>query len=340
MDRVIEQKLRSLQGLRDKIIDGHPVLSIAKTKSYQENNWFTEEQCDHALYAIAEHYLDELSLNNFVNHYSIRDNIENHVLGLIPAGNLPLVGFHDLLCCFLSGKSVQIKLSDKDKYLLPALIELIGEEYPDISEQVNFVDKLVNFDAIIATGSNNTNRYFELYFKEYPKILRKNRSSVCILSGNESDEELEAIADDAFKYFGLGCRSVSKLFVPKGYDIKKVFPAFEKYGHYKNHHKFRNNFEYNNANLLLNNDEFLTDDVFIIKEDSSMISRISTLHYEFYDSLEDLIEHLDLNQDKIQCISTHLKINALDTIGLGETQKPKLTDFADGVDTVQFLLSL
>lgn len=340
MIQVIETKLKSLQGLKEKILSGHPVLEIARSKSYQENNWFTEEQCNYAFQSIVEGYLDDSDLKAFVEYYSLRDNIEDHVIGLIPAGNIPLVGFHDLLCCFLVGKSVQVKLSDKDKYLLPAIVELIGEDYPGIFEQVKFVDKLDGFDAIIATGSNNTNRYFEHYFKAYPKILRKNRSSVCVLSGTESKEELEAIADDTCKYFGLGCRSISKLYVPKGYDIKEVFPSFEKFSHYKHHHKFRNNFEYNNANLLLNNDEFLTDDVFILKEDPSMLSRIATLHYEFYEDVDQLIEHLTLNQDQIQCIGTRMDLTPLKTIGLGETQKPKLLDFSDGVDTVQFLLSL
>jgi hypothetical protein len=333
-------KLKSLQGLKEKILADHALLKTAKIKSYQENNWFTEEQCNHALNSIAEYYLDQDLLKEFIEQYSIRDNIKNHVIGLIPAGNLPLVGFHDMLCCFLSGKSMQIKLSDKDKYLMPAIVELLAEDYPDVSNQISFVDRLENFDAIIATGSNNTNRYFEHYFKDYPKILRKNRSSVCVLSGKETAEELEALADDAFKYFGLGCRSISKIYVPVDYDIKEIFPAFEKYDHYKHHHKFRNNYEYNNANLLLNNDEFLTDDVFILKEDSSLISRISTLHYEYYNSIEQVTNHLDELQDQIQCISTHLDIPSLNTINLGDTQKPKLTDFADGVDTVQFLLSL
>ena len=336
----IEERIASLEFLRGRILAGDERIDLAKQKSFRNNNWFTPEQTEHALSAITEYYLNPEAINEFISHYSIKDNIQSHVVALIPAGNIPLVGFHDFLCCYLVGKKCQIKLSEKDEFLLPALVDIMSDQFSGVFEHLDFVDKLTGFEAVIATGSNNTNRYFEHYFKDYPKILRRNRNSVAVLSGQESKEDMEGLADDAFKYFGLGCRSVSKIFVPQDYDIKQVFPAFEKYWHYKDHHKFRNNFEYNNANLLLNEDVFLTDDVFILKEDANLVSRISMLYYEHYQDLDSLSEYLKLNSESLQCVSSNVSIQEVKTIPLGDSQKPSLMDYADNVDTVQFLLSL
>lgn len=336
----IQKKIDSLVRLGEIILEGNKLLEEAKIKAYRDNNWFTEEQVDKALNAIAKGMLDRNVLQSFSDIYHLDSNIQRHKVGLIPAGNIPLVGFHDVICCFLSNKQVRIKLSDKDKNLLPALIKLIAKDFPEINEYIDFVDKLSDFDAIIATGSNNTNRYFEHYFKAYPKILRKNRSSLAVLDGSESEDELRSLANDAFSYFGLGCRSISKVYIPLDYDVTKLFPAFSDFQHYKDHHKFRNNFEYNTANLLLNEDEFLTDDVFILKEDKSLLSRISILHYERYNGLDKLANELESIEDQLQCVSSNKAIGKLKTIPLGLTQQPSMTDYADGVDSVQFLLGL
>lgn len=326
--------------LGDCLLQGHPLIDKAIQKSYIENNWFTERQCALAIENIALGYLQKASLLEFADRYQLDDSLSTQTIGLIPAGNIPMVGFHDMICCFLSNNKVNIKLSDKDKYLLPAMVDIIAERYTEVKEYIHFVEQLKTFDAIIATGSNNTNRYFEYYFKKFPSLLRKNRSSVAILSGDEHIDDLKLLADDAFSYFGLGCRSVSKIYLPKGYDPKKLFPAFSNYHHYKHHHKFRNNFEYNNANLLLNNDVFLTDDVFILKQDDRMVSRISMLHYTYYDDQESLTKHLIQHREDLQCISTNMRIPDLQTIALGQTQRPNLMDFSDGIDTMKFLLSL
>ena len=252
------------------------------------------------------------------------------------AGNIPLVGFHDFLCVLLSGNNVLAKLSSNDKVLLPYLSNYLIQQEPSLAARIAFTEgKMEGFDAVIATGSNNTSRYFEYYFGKKPNIIRKNRNSIAILTGKESTEELTALGEDIFRYYGLGCRNVSKIYVPKGYDFEPFFNAIFSYKDIVDQHKYANNYDYNKAVYLMSNFKILDNGFLILKEDDGQASPISVLFYAYYDAEETLEQELNAQEEQIQCI-----VSKKGGIGFGETQKPKLHDYADGVDTMEFLLKL
>ena len=255
------------------------------------------------------------------------------------AGNIPLVGFHDFLSVLISGHKVLVKTSSNDQHLIKFLANYLISIEPELADRITFTDgKLENFDAVIATGSNNTARYFEYYFKNKPSIIRKNRNSIAILNGNESHEDLVNLGEDIFRYFGLGCRNVSKLFVPKGYSFDAFFRAIFEYQDVIHYEKYSNNYDYNKAVFLMSNFKLLDNGFLTLKEDSSYSSPISSIFYEYYDSLSDLKSRLKNDEDQIQCIvSNDLTENS---IAFGQTQKPKLWDYADNVDTLEFLISV
>jgi len=337
----VQEKINLLADLGQIIKDGlDQRLEHAILKSHRDNNWFTKEQVEYALQSVAEYYLDKAALSKLILDYAIDERADHKVVGLIPAGNIPLVGFHDMLCVFLSDHYVQIKSSKKDDHLAAALVDILVGFDDRAKAYFTFVDKLAGFDAIIATGSDNSSRYFEYYFKDYPRVIRKNRNGIAVLTGSESDETLTSLGHDVFRYFGLGCRNVSKIYIPKSFDVKRLFTLWNTYDDYINHHKYANNFEYNSANLILSQQEFLTNNVFILKEDKAIVSRISTIHYEYYDEVNDLVKELKQIKESIQCIASDIEITDLPVVPIGEAQKPSLTDFADGVNTLNFLLNL
>jgi hypothetical protein len=249
------------------------------------------------------------------------------------AGNIPLVGFHDFLCVFLSGHLAFIKPSSKDDVLIKHLVNKMAEWNSEVNSLVQFAEMLKGCDAYIATGSNNTSRYFEYYFQKYPHIIRKNRTSVAVLNGNESNEELEHLADDVYQYFGLGCRNVTKLYVPKDYDFVPLLKAFKKYDHLIDIQKYKNNYDYNLAILLLNKRYYMTNGSILMVEDPSYFSPISQLHFEYYFDEKEIEKKLHDNE-AIQCI-----VNDENT-GFGKAQKPSIWAFADGIDTMKFLQTL
>ena len=255
------------------------------------------------------------------------------------AGNIPLVGFHDFLCVLVSGHSVIVKLSSNDKILLPFLAEYLQFHFPFLKEKIHFTkEKLSDFDAVIATGSDNTARYFEYYFGNKPNIIRKNRNSVAILTGDETEEDLHNLGKDIFTYFGLGCRSVSKIFVPEGYDFQNFFKAIYDFHPIIEYTKYANNYDYNKAVYLMSLFKLQDNGFLLLKEDTSYSSPIASLFYEFYSDKNTLQKQLDKDKDKIQCI-VNQKINP-NFISFGQTQQPSLSDYADGVDTLQFLIEL
>ena len=254
------------------------------------------------------------------------------------AGNIPLVGFHDFLSVLMSGNHIIAKLSSSDKYFLPLIAKYLEYLDPYFKKAISFSERLESFDAVIATGSGNTSRYFDYYFKDKPSVIRKNRNAVAVLSGKETPEQLEAMADDIFKYFGLGCRSISKIFLPKGYDLDLLFKAIYKYNYLLDYDKYRNNYDYNKAVYLMSLFDIRENGFFMLKEDKSYSSPIASLFYEYYDDIEVLEQQLTDDKDKIQCITSEM--NIVGAIGLGDTQKPSLSESADGVDTLDFLLSL
>jgi hypothetical protein len=305
--------------------------------SQSHNGWFTKEQVYFAVNSWAE-ALTETNLNEWLSHYDF-SKAKPKTVGLILAGNIPLVGFHDFLSVLISGHKVLVKTSSNDQHLIKFFANYLISVDKDLEERITFTDgKLENFDAVIATGSNNTARYFDYYFKNKPSIIRKNRNSVAILTGNETQEDLVNLGEDIFRYFGLGCRNVSKIFVPKGYNFDSFFKAIFEYQDVIHYEKYANNYDYNKAVFLMSNFKLLDNGFLTLKEDSSYSSPISSVFYEFYEGLEILKNRLKNEGDQIQCIvSDHLIDNS---IAFGQTQKPKLWDYADNVDTLKFLNSI
>ncbi|MEL6916460.1 MAG: acyl-CoA reductase [Bacteroidota bacterium] len=305
------------------------------TMAKHQNGWFTKENI---LFAMA-HWGNVLTvdkLEGWLANYPL-ENIGSKKIALIMAGNIPMVGFHDFLATLITGNRAFIKLSSNDTILLPLIAAHLIELEPSFTDKIIFSDgKLQEFDAVIATGSNNTARYFEHYFGKKPHIIRKNRNSVAVLTGRETTEQLSALGEDIFRYYGLGCRSVSKLFVPKGYDFDDFFKAIYAYAPLIEQQKYANNYDYNKAVYLMSEFDILENGFLMLKEDTSYASPIATLFYEHYDSLEDLHGILKENEEKLQCIVSENIIP--NTVPFGKTQKPGLTEYADGVDTVEFLL--
>jgi hypothetical protein len=302
--------------------------------SQSHNGWFTPEQVYFSIQSWGN-ALTETNLNQWLSTYDFSKIVPKKI-GLILAGNIPLVGFHDFLSVLISGHDVLVKTSSSDQHLLKFLAKYLIAIQPELNSKITFVEgKLEGFDAVIATGSNNTARYFEYYFKDKPSIIRKNRNSVAVLNGTETHEELVGLGEDIFRYFGLGCRNVSKLFVPKDYNFEAFFKAMFEYSEVIQYEKYANNYDYNKAVFLMSNFELLDNEFLTIKEDTSYSSPISSVFYEFYDSLEEVKSRLSNDADQIQCIVSKDLIE--NSIVFGQTQQPKLWDYADNLDTLAFL---
>lgn len=318
--------------------DGFLAATIKRTAMH--NPWFTEENQRQAIDAITEQMLNPDKLRAWWDKYAITEPVQQHRIGLVLAGNLPLVGFHDVLCVFASGHQAVIKLSEKDPYLLPAMLRSLKQVAPDAEQYFSTVEKLSDFDAVIATGSNNSARYFEAYFGRYPHIIRRNRNGIAVLTGEESPEELLALGRDVFDYFGLGCRNVAKLYLPEGYQFEPLLEALHQYRTIVNHTKYKNNFDYNYALYVLNKVAYQANGCVILTENPSLQSPISCLHYEYYSDLAALEANLQQKQDQIQLVVSKHDFSGVPVFPFGEAQQPALDDYADGVDTMAFLLTL
>jgi hypothetical protein len=302
------------------------------------NGWFTE---DNILFSLQQwgDLLTEENLKEWLSNYSFSNESKPKTVGIVMAGNIPLVGFHDFLCVLLSGNKVLAKLSSNDKILLPHLSKYLVLQEPSLVDKIEFIDgKMENFDAVIATGSNNTSRYFEYYFGNKPNIIRKNRNSVAVLTGNETEEELKALGEDILRYYGLGCRNVSKIFVPVNYDFDALFDALYHYKDIIHQHKYANNYDYNKAVYLMSEFKILDNGFLVLKEDEALTSPIAALFYSNYGDETSLREKLEELDEQIQCVvSSGIRENE---VNFGETQKPSLKDYADEIDTMDFLLKL
>ncbi|MBC7534152.1 MAG: acyl-CoA reductase [Ferruginibacter sp.] len=305
----------------------------AKESAFQKNPWFTHELIDIATDNIVEQLLQKEQLEKWAAHYHLDDNIVPKNVGIVMAGNIPMVGFHDLLTVFLSGHTQTIKLSSKDDVLLKHLLKKLYSMDIEIQNLISIAEMLKGCDAYIATGSNSSARHFEQYFSKYPSIIRHNRTSLAVLTGSETETDLEKLSDDIHLYFGLGCRNVTKLFVPAGYDFIPLLHSFNKYKSFRDHHKYANNYDYQLSILLLNNVYYMTNSSTILVENENLFSPISVLHYEFYTDEIELAKKL-ANETDVQCIA------GINFTNFGEAQKPGLFSYADGVDTMEFLLSL
>ena len=311
---------------------------VHQIKVAQENNsWFTK---DNILFTLNNwsKSLNKKNLTNFTESVTLRNESPKNV-AIIMAGNIPLVGFHDFLSVLISGHSVVVKQSSSDKHLLPFLAKYLEYVEEGFKGKITFTEeKLSDFDAVIATGSSNTARYFEYYFKNKPNIIRKSRNSVAVITGKETDEDFTKLSDDVFQYFGLGCRSVSKLYVPKGFNFDAFFNGMYGKKDFINNAKYANNYDYNKAVYLMSEFDLLENGFLMIKEDESYSSPIATIFYEYYDNETDLKIKLHQDKEKIQCVVAK---DFLETeIAFGQTQNPQLTDYADGVNTLEFLSNI
>ena len=327
----IEERMDALVQLGEYLGTSTLAWEDSIDRAAQANAWFNREHILLATNNIRKYFLDRSKLNTWLSSYHLPDRPRK--VGIVMAGNIPLVGFHDFLCGFLSGHHLLLKLSSKDGILLHHLLDKLTEWNPDVAEQVQIADRLNGCDAYIATGNNNTARYFEQYFGQYPHIIRRNRTSVAVLDGTESTAELEALADDVFQYYGLGCRNVTQVCVPEGYYFEPFLIAMSKYSRITNFHKYNNNYDYHLAIYLLNRVPYLTNGSLLMVQSDMPFSAVSVLHYRYYMDKQAIITELEQSTD-IQAIAGH------DFHPFGSLQQPSLTDFADGVDTMAFLCGL
>ena len=303
-------------------------------KAGNENRWFTEEAVGMAVHGLSK-MLQKDSLDRWVENYIFENTPKK--IGIVMAGNIPAVGFHDLLSVLISGNIALIKLSSQDKILIPMVTDLLIAIEPQFEAQIQYVAKLENMDGVIATGSDNSARYFKQYFGQQPNIIRKNRTSCAVLTGKESDDEIMALGKDIFTYYGLGCRNVSKLYVPKDYDFVHLLDRLESYSDIINHSKWVNNYDYNKSIYLVNREPHLDNGFILLKESTEMVSPLSVIFYEEYADMKELQSTLASHENKIQCIAGS---STSKSIKFGDTQFPEVWDYADGVDTLEFLQEL
>ncbi|MEO7766246.1 MAG: acyl-CoA reductase [Ferruginibacter sp.] len=328
----LQNRIELLLHLKEYLEADNEEWQAVKLKATQHNGWFVPGFIDLSVKNIVDHFLEESQLRNWVNHYHLDDHIISKNVGIVMAGNIPLVGFHDFLSVFISGHHQIIKLSAKDDILLKHLIQKLYDIEASMYHYVSFAPMLKGCDAYIATGSNNSARYFDFYFSKYPSIVRKNRTSVAIIKGDETVDELENLSDDIHSFFGLGCRNVTKIFVPEEYDFVPILKSFHRYAWFADHHKYKNNYDYNLSIQLMNSRFYMTNSSTLLVESESVFSPISQLNYSFYTNSDQLTRELRQSKE-IQCIA------GLDLL-LGDAQKPGVMDYADGIDTMQFLLTL
>jgi hypothetical protein len=333
MNLTLQARIDLMVQLGDYLSSGSSELDAVKVNASQKNSWFIPRFIDFALSGIAGQYLQRSKLEAWMRKYSLPAARVPKNVGIVMAGNIPAVGFHDFLCTFLAGQDMTLKLSSKDEVLISHLVEKLKSWEPALKKHIQIKDMLKGCDAYIATGSNNSARYFQYYFRRYPHIIRYNRTSVAWLEGDESREELERLSDDVFLYFGLGCRNVTKLYVPEGYDFIPLLEAFKRYSFLKDFHHYSNNFDYNLSLALLNKSPYMTNEMVLLLDRESVFSPIGVLHYERYEQGKEIKDFLH-DDDNIQCIVGRRYLP------FGSSQKPSLDDYADGVDTMRFLNSL
>lgn len=331
---ILQERIQLMARLGEYMLGKDEAWMEVRERAYRENAWFIPEFQDLAIQQIATNFLQPDLLQQWAVNYGVKDTPANpHTVGIVMAGNIPLVGFHDFLAVFISGHPMVIKTSSKDEWLIKHLVKKLYEWEITIQNQVSFAEQLKGCDAYIATGSNNAGRYFEYYFGKYPNIIRKNRTSVAVLDGSETKEELSLLADDIQRYFGLGCRNITQLYVPEGYDFVPVLHELKRYEYLMDYHKYKHNYDYHLALLIMGNKYYMNNDSLVLTENISPFSPVSQVHYQFYKDKEALTKMLSENQD-IQCVVGH------GFIPIGQAQSPGLTDYADGVDTMAFLQHL
>jgi hypothetical protein len=329
-----EQRVDLLERLGKYILSDTEGWETVKEKASHDNPWFIPQFIDYQIEHIGTNFLDRGKLEQWIEKYNVpAENNSPKNVGVVMAGNIPLAGFHDLLSVFISGHRQTVKASSKDFHLVNGIVNILKEWNASVNDYIMLADQLKGCDAYIATGSNNTSRYFDYYFGRFPNIIRRNRTSVAILTGEESAGELRALSDDVYLYFGLGCRNVTKLYVPLQYDFLPLLEAFKKYNWVFDHNKYKNNYDYQLAVMMINNIYYMTNGSILLAENKRLFSPVSQLHYEKDENIKAIENSLQINND-IQCIVGR------NYIPFGQAQKPGLDDYADKTDTLQFLLEL
>ncbi|MDG1045217.1 MAG: acyl-CoA reductase [Bacteroidia bacterium] len=327
--------IQAFYHLSSKLDPSNQDLGDAINQTFSNNSWLTPEN----YWKSINHWKSSLNKENikdFIAKYSIANNPKT--IGIIMAGNIPMVGFHDLLCVLLMGHKAQIKLSSDDPYVIAYFIGVLKSINSNFKDRIIIADKLHSIDAVIATGSNNSYRYFESYFKQLPRLLRKNRKSIAVLDGTETEIQLKSLADDVFTYYGLGCRNVSQIFIPSDQSIEKVLDAMISHIDVINHHKYANNYTYHKALLLMNNEQHLDTGFLLPKKRRNLSAPLACIHYDYYNSIDIVKNFIQENKEQIQCIVGNYSTS--DVVPFGKAQSPDLKDFADNINTLEFLSTL
>ncbi len=336
----LNNRIAALGALGTQLMSQGGVPENVALKAKVLNPWFTVENVQKATIEIAKAYLDEKKLKAWLSDYTSPKSESPKNVGLLLAGNIPLVGFHDVLCTYVAGHKAIIKASERDQVLLEYILSVLGEYDDQSQEKFEFVERLSDYEAVIATGSDSSGRYFKKYFGNVPNIIRMNRNGIAVVYNDTSEERLEKLGKDIFSYFGLGCRNVSKLYLEKGFDVQRIFAAIEKHRDIIHHHKYKNNYDYNFAMYLLNKDDFLTNDFLVMRENEDIGSRIAALHYSFFDDRPAIQSELLAHKEAIQCVISDRPVDEFKVFDFGEAQQPALDDYADDIDTLEFLLEL
>jgi hypothetical protein len=334
----LEQRIGAFSALGE-VLAGLPEdkLEHWSKQSQLENAWFTPKSVQLAIRNLAT-MLKRDQLTKWTNRYDLTNIRSSKKIAVIMAGNIPLVGFHDFLSVLISGHALIMKTSSKDSALFRQIISALKTIEPVFSDYIHIEEERIKgFDAVIATGSDNSARYFDYYFGKYPHIIRKNRSSCAVLTGKESDEDIQLLGEDIFSYFGLGCRNVSKIYVPEKFDLTQLGDNWQSFSNVIHHHKYHNNYDYQKAILLVNQQSHLDTGFLLLCESEKLVSPISVLHYEYYRNEDDVINRLLSNQDKLQCV---VGSEPFCTVAFGQSQSPNVWDYADNVDTLSFLSTL
>ncbi len=334
-----EKRITAVNKLGDFLLNPNEALQNLIQSARNKNAWFTDDEVNKAIKANAQ-MLNANDINKWLSVYQLKEE-QAKKIGLILAGNLPMVGFHDIIAVLLSGNIALIKLSSQDDNLIPFILDNLIQIEPLFKQQIQFVERLENFDAVIATGSNNSSRYFDYYFSKVPNIIRKNRNSIALITGNETRDELSLLGKDIFDYYGLGCRNVAKLLVPKDYDFIPFFESIEHFNPILNHHKYQNNYDYNKSIYLINKNKHFDNGFLLVTESEQLTSPLSAVFYQEYETIEEAVNYIKTQKENMQVVVTNAQLDLPTAkVNFGDSQNPKLWDYADGVDTMQFLTAL
>lgn len=331
------------QQLPIAVRDPNQLLGQKALTAQHINPWFTPENVICAVDSIANEWLQTIELESWIKAYPKKYFTPSsaQTVGVVMAGNIPLVGFHDFLCVLITGHKINIKLSSRDGGLMETVAKMLIGIEPAFGGYIHVSEgSIKGFDAVIATGSDSSARYFDFYFRNYPSLIRGHRNGVALLSGNERDDELALLADDIFTYFGLGCRNVSKLLVPEGYNFSRLIGSMSRWKHLINHHRYANNYEYNRTVLLMNQTPHLDTGFALIVPNEHIDAQVATVNYQEYSGIDSAINYINVNDSNIQCVATKIDIGHPRRVKFGDTQKPKLNDYSDGIDTIEFLGTL